>query len=96
LLRFASFVVPTTSQTSEKNEVKTETEKSAQRAKFLVHHALEEDEAGNNQEASELYMQAAELCIKVVRVVVLLRFGETLKQNAIHACTSQKEVTQLC
>ncbi|XP_055947914.1 calpain-7-like [Argiope bruennichi] len=44
----------------EKNEQKLELE----RAEFLLRHGLEEDEAGNDEEAVELYLQAAELCLK--------------------------------
>ncbi|GBN12887.1 Calpain-7 [Araneus ventricosus] len=44
----------------EKNEQKLELE----RAEFLLRQGLEEDEAGNDEEAVELYLQAAELCLK--------------------------------
>ena len=37
-----------------------------ERAVFLVEQAFEEDVADNKKEALELYMQAAELCIKMV------------------------------
>lgn len=37
-----------------------------ERAKFLVEQAFDEDAADNKKEALDLYMQAAELCIKVV------------------------------
>ncbi|GIY99462.1 calpain-7 [Caerostris extrusa] len=44
----------------EKNEQKLELD----RAEFLLRQGLEEDEAGNEEEATELYLQAAELCLK--------------------------------
>ena len=39
-----------------------------ERAQFIVRHAFEEDEAGNETEAAELYMEAAQLCIDLVNV----------------------------
>lgn len=40
------------------------TSQDEQRAKFLIKQALEQDEQGNESEALELYLQAAELCIQ--------------------------------
>ena len=37
-----------------------------ERADFLLRQAFDEDEAGNEAEATELYMEAAELCIELV------------------------------
>ena len=47
--------------------MKTEQQIRMERAKFLVEKAFEEDEQDNNEEACELYMQAVELCLAVVR-----------------------------
>ena len=46
--------------------MKTEQQIQMDRAKFLVEKAFEEDEQDNNEEASELYMQAVELCLTLV------------------------------
>ena len=37
-----------------------------ERAEFLLRQAFEQDEGGNEEEAVELYMQAAELCLTLV------------------------------
>ncbi|CAK8678024.1 unnamed protein product [Clavelina lepadiformis] len=43
---------------------RTSTEQSEKRAKFMVVDALEEDESGNKDQAMNLYMEAADLCLK--------------------------------
>lgn len=43
-----------------------------ERAEFLVRQAFEEDEAGNETEAAELYMEAAELCIDLVGYTTIM------------------------
>lgn len=45
---------------------KTGLQMRMERAEFLVRQAFEEDEAGNETEAADLYMEAAELCIDLV------------------------------
>ncbi|GFT07263.1 calpain-7 [Nephila pilipes] len=76
-----------------KNEEKLELE----RAEFLLRQGLEEDEAGNDEEATELYLQAAELCLKARKITKdkslqikltslaenALDRAETLKKKAI-------------
>lgn len=37
-----------------------------ERAAFIVQQAFQEDEQNNTEEAVELYMEAVELCIKIV------------------------------
>ena len=44
--------------------LKKQESQDEQTAKFLVRQALEQDEQGNESEALELYLQAAELCLK--------------------------------
>ena len=50
---------------------------AVERARFLIEQAMEEDEAGNATEATELYMQAAEMCIQLVRSSII--FLATIK-----------------
>ena len=50
---------------------------AVERARFLIEQAMEEDEAGNATEATELYMQAAEMCIQLVRSPII--FVATIK-----------------
>lgn len=57
-------------QISQKKPVKNEQKLDLDRAEFLLRQGLDEDEAGNEEEAVELYLQAAELCLKTVNVVV--------------------------
>ncbi|XP_054712227.1 LOW QUALITY PROTEIN: calpain-7-like [Uloborus diversus] len=51
-------------QASEKVPVKNEQKLELERAEFLLRQGLEDDEAGNVEAAVELYLQAAELCLK--------------------------------
>ena len=51
---------------------KTPEQLELDRAKFLVCQALEEDESGAKDDAVELYMQAAELCLKLVSILNLI------------------------
>ncbi|XP_042899738.1 calpain-7 [Parasteatoda tepidariorum] len=44
--------------------VKNEESLQLDRAEFLLRQGFEEDENGNDKEATELYLQAAELCLK--------------------------------
>ncbi|GFQ64611.1 calpain-7 [Trichonephila clavata] len=76
-----------------KNEERLELE----RAEFLLRQGLEEDEAGNDKDATELYLQAAELCLKSRKITKdkslqaklsslaenALDRAETLKKKAI-------------
>ncbi|XP_071803068.1 calpain-7-like [Asterias amurensis] len=43
--------------------VKSEEQVASERANFLLKQAFEEDEQGNTEEATELYLNAAEMCI---------------------------------
>ncbi|KAG8197420.1 hypothetical protein JTE90_014905 [Oedothorax gibbosus] len=52
------------SEFARKKPDKNEDKLQLDRAKFLLLHGLEADEAGNDEEATELYLQAAELCLK--------------------------------
>ncbi|UYV60305.1 CAPN7 [Cordylochernes scorpioides] len=45
---------------------KDEQQQEVQRAEFLLHQALDEDEAGNTSEAIDLYSQSVELCLQAV------------------------------
>ncbi|KAK2170660.1 hypothetical protein LSH36_1g05016 [Paralvinella palmiformis] len=45
--------------------VKTKQQQELDRARYLIEQAFEEDEAGNREEAFELYTQAAELCLNL-------------------------------
>ena len=55
-----------------------------ERAQFIVRHAFEEDEAGNETEAAELYMEAAQLCIDLVNVYRIMCPLEPLHSNKSH------------
>ncbi|TKR68110.1 hypothetical protein L596_024143 [Steinernema carpocapsae] len=48
-------------------QVKSEHQVNKERVKFLMNQALENDEAGNHDEAVELYSQAVECCLKASR-----------------------------
>lgn len=66
----------------EKNEQKLELD----RAEFLLRQGLDEDEAGNEEEAIELYLQAAELCLKAVSIYfpfLCLKINQILWINSI-------------
>nr|XP_039261066.1 calpain-7-like isoform X1 [Styela clava] len=60
----AKFLAQKTQQQSIKRSPSHHTSQDEQRGKFLIKQALEQDEKGNENEALELYLQAAELCIK--------------------------------
>jgi len=49
--------------------VQSEGHKQLQQCHFLFHQALDADEAGNKDEAVELYTQAVELGIRTVSVL---------------------------
>ena len=49
-----------------------------ERAKFLIQQAFEEDENGTKGDAVELYMQAAELCMKLVRTDLFNKIDDFL------------------
>ena len=49
--------------------VQSEGHKQLQQCRFLFHQALDADEAGNKDEAVELYTQAVELGIRTVSVL---------------------------
>ena len=51
-------------QTQKTQPVKTKAFENAERAKIILLDALNEDEQGNEEEAIDLYLQAADLCIK--------------------------------
>lgn len=51
-------------QQAQKNPEKNEQKLQFERAEFLLKQGLDEDEASNHEEAVELYLQAAELCLK--------------------------------
>lgn len=51
-------------QISQKRPEKNEQKLELDRAEFLLRQGLDEDEAGNEEEAVEMYLQAAELCLK--------------------------------
>ena len=53
-------------QINQKRPEKNEQKQELERAEFLLKQGLDEDEAGNEEEAVELYLQAAELCLKAV------------------------------
>ena len=55
-----------------------------ERAQFIVRHAFEEDEAGNETEAAELYMEAAQLCIDLVNVYRIMCPLEQHHSNKSH------------
>ena len=46
----------------------TQDEVTMKRARFLVEQAFSQDEAGHADEAFELYAQAAEICLALVRI----------------------------
>lgn len=41
-----------------------------ERAEYLLYQALDDDEAGNTEDALELYMQAVELCLQAVKTLI--------------------------
>jgi len=45
---------------------KTRDQLELERATFLIRQAFEEDEAGDREEAVQLYTQAVELCLNIV------------------------------
>ncbi|XP_022109312.1 calpain-7-like isoform X2 [Acanthaster planci] len=47
--------------------VKSDDQIAAERANFLLRQAFEEDEQGNQEDATELYLNAAEMCIEAGR-----------------------------
>lgn len=49
--------------------VKSEEQVASERANFLLKQAFEEDEQGNTEEATELYLNAAEMCIGAVGIL---------------------------
>lgn len=53
-------------QINQKRPDKNEQKLELDRAEFLLKQGLDEDESGNEEEAVELYLQAAELCLKAV------------------------------
>jgi hypothetical protein len=55
----------------QQEEQKSEEKLNAERANFLLHQAFDEDEAGNLAEAKELYTEAVEVFLKIVRVISL-------------------------
>nr|CAB3227605.1 calpain-7-like [Phallusia mammillata] len=54
------------SEVSRLQQNQSQSGKDEQRAKFLLGNAFDEDEAGNDDEAIELYFQAAELFINII------------------------------
>ena len=54
--------------------VKSAVQLELDRAKFLIYQAFEEDENGSKEEAVELYMQTAELCLQIVNNIKLLLY----------------------
>ena len=52
--------------------VKNVASENMQKAKIVIMDALKEDEDGNAEQAIELYLQAAEICIKSVGCALLL------------------------
>ena len=58
------FVVGTQVATSQ--PTKTRDQLELERATFLIRQAFEEDEAGDREEAVQLYTQAVELCLNIV------------------------------
>jgi hypothetical protein len=57
--------------------VQSEGHKQLQQCHFLFHQALDADEAGNKDEAVELYTQAVELGIRAVSVQRMRMSNET-------------------
>ena len=55
-----------------------------ERAQFIVRHAFEEDEAGNETEAAELYMEAAQLCIDLVKLYRIMCYLQPHHSNKSH------------
>ena len=55
-----------------------------ERAEFLLNQAFDEDEQGNEADAAELYMEAAELCIELVSVFadVWMKLWKLLKVDS--------------
>lgn len=56
--------------------------RSAERARFLLEQALDEDEQGNAEEAIELYSEAVELCLESRKSVTNNALKERLKKIA--------------
>ncbi|KAF6041206.1 CAPN7 [Bugula neritina] len=74
---------------------KSHLQRQKERADFLVRQAFDEDEAGNETEAAELYMEAAQLCIEMRKSITdshLKGSIEKLAKNAIERVEAIKNV----
>ncbi|GAB6032708.1 calpain 7, variant 2 [Chamberlinius hualienensis] len=64
---------------------KSRQQRDMERAEFLIYQALDDDEAGNLDEAVELYMQAVELCLAVRKETVDVELQKKLSKLATQA-----------
>ena len=54
------------SQTAKSSERKTDQQLGLEKAKFLMNQAIDDDSAGNLEDAIAQYSEAVELCLKIV------------------------------
>ena len=57
---------------------------AAERANFLLRQAFDEDAQGNEEDATELYLNAAEMCIEAVKYIYMYLSSITCEINFCH------------
>lgn len=63
---FTSFVFSVSKQPAKSSQHKTDQQLDLEKAKFLMNQAIDDDSAGNIEEAIAQYSEAVELCLKIV------------------------------
>lgn len=73
MIQYPLFYLNSEKQTQSSQVVTEKGESELSRAHFLLLEAFDEDEAGNAEEAIELYSSAVELCLEAVSPFHILR-----------------------